>query len=258
MPTKIPQRMAVARRRKKPLPRERRVQPSEIKGEATYIEQYGLREVSGDLSESRTKLRGTDPNRIPDLPPSINKARGATIPGCILSPACAPERCLDPGARVPGASGWECSGRKRLHQLQHIIRELPLRKEVGEQKIETAARLLLMNDWGVSGEKGLEKRHRDRFGLKLKRGRQPERGGDDLGATAAMIYQDMTGLLATRANVADADAWPNAPAPEGKPYGGFHNFLERVFSTLGSKARADGVNRRLQAALKDKEAERGI
>jgi hypothetical protein len=53
--------MAVERSRRKPLPQERRLQPGDIEGEATYTEQYGLRTLSLDLSASGMAKAAAEP-----------------------------------------------------------------------------------------------------------------------------------------------------------------------------------------------------
>jgi len=62
-------------------------------------------------------------------------------------------------------------------------------------------------------------------------------------------YEKLTASRVSRKIV--SDAWKSdPPAPHGRPYGEWHSFLEKVFLILGIDAKADGVNKRLQADLK--------
>jgi hypothetical protein len=143
----------------------------------------------------------------------------------------------------------ECSAAGKLRQLEQLIRDLPLKKRVGKVKIKNAARSLLMRAWEIGALRGMARRCLRKSGPKGKRGRPREDVGYCVATEAALTYEKLTGTRVSRRIV--SDAWnSDPPALPNKPYGDWHDFLEKVFSILGIDARADGVNQRLQADLK--------
>jgi hypothetical protein len=74
-----------------------------------------------------------------------------------------------------------------------------------------------------------------------KRGRPIDRLGDLVTIEAANIYERRTGKSAVR----------NIDRVDGKPVGGFHHFLTRVFEVLGIKSSPDARNMQMQAELRN-------
>ena len=184
----------------------------------------------------------------PLLPPSLSRFPGVTTPGCIRpngNPACGLEHCID----RPGVLLDECSAAGKLRQLEQAIHELPLTEGVHDVGIKTAARSLLMAAWEVGSVRWMARHRLRKSGLKDKQGRSREVAGDYVGIVAALTYEELTDTRISRRIV--SDAWKgDPPASPNKPYGDWHDFLEKVFSILGINAKADGVNQRLQADLK--------
>jgi hypothetical protein len=116
--------------------------------------------------------------------PSLTSWHGVTTPGCILSPVCGWEHCID----RPGVLLDECSAVGKLCQLEQAIRELPLKEGVGDVEIKTDARSLLMADWEVRAAREMARRRLRKSGLKAKKGRSREEIGDYVGIFAALIY----------------------------------------------------------------------
>jgi len=107
------------------------------------------------------------------LPPSLTRIPGVTTPGCILSPACGLEHCID----WPGVLLDECPAAGKLRQLEQATRELPLKEGVDDVEIETAARSLLMAAWEVGAARWMARRRLLKSCLKSKQGRQRRRRG---------------------------------------------------------------------------------
>jgi hypothetical protein len=142
----------------------------------------------------------------------------------------------------------ECSAAGKLRQLEQAIRELRLKEGVDDVKIKTAARSLLMAAWEVGAVRGMTRKRLRKSRLKGKQGRPREEVGDYVGIVAALTYEELTGSDVRR-NIVPND-WGDPPAPHGSPYGDWHDFLKKIFLALGTNAKADGVNQRLQADLK--------